>query len=172
MRENLLLTLSQHHTAIYWFQFAWFALLGVGATISTWYVLFKLEAPMKVVRRLKTLQLHEPEIIVIEPDQYDSSEDENGSPPSYTPETREDQQQGASTLLKPIVIPTFLIFAAIIIVSIVLRRVRQGHSLCPVFHDTDSEKISPISSLDMCDTYKPKNTLRIELPIQIPKVMR
>ena len=49
-------------------------------------------------------------------------------------------QHGASTLLKSILIPTFLIIAAIIIVSIVLRRVRKGLSLCPVFPNTDSEK--------------------------------
>ena len=100
-----MLTLSQHHTAIYWFQFALFALLGVGATISTWYVLSKLEALMKIVRRFKTLR--EPEIIVIESDPYDSLEDENDSPPSDTPETREDQNSahtlnGPTSALAPI----------------------------------------------------------------------
>ena len=105
--ENLLLTLSQHHTAIYWFQFALFALLGVGATICTWYVLSKLEALIKIVKRLKTL--HEPEIIVIEPDPYDSSEDENDYSPSYTPEAREGQNSahilnGPTSILAPIFI--------------------------------------------------------------------
>ena len=79
----------------------------MGATICTWYVLSKLEALIKMVKRLKTL--HESEIIVIEPDPHDSSEDENDYSPSCTPEARENQNSahtlnGPTSALAPIFI--------------------------------------------------------------------
>ena len=49
-------------------------------------------------------------------------------------------QHVASALLKPILIPIFLVTAAIIIVGVVVRRVRKGHGLWPTFRDTESEK--------------------------------